>query len=113
MHTGLPVKSEISVQQLEATAWLAWAEGKPADALETMRTAVAKEEFYGVESRTVPAYEMLGDLLLELHQPKPALVAYAAALKERLAVSTPWPVRRGRHSPLAVGRRPDSITRRW
>jgi len=30
---------------------------------------------------------MLGDLLLELHQPKPALVAYAAALKEALAAS--------------------------
>lgn len=82
MHTGPPVKSEISVQQLEAKAWLAWAEGKPAEALETMRAAATKEDFFSVESRTVPAYEMLGDLLLELHQPEPALVAYATALKE-------------------------------
>lgn len=82
MHTGTPVKSEISVQQLEAKAWLAWAEGKPTEALETMRAAATKEDFFSVESRTVPAYEMLGDLLLELHQPEPALVAYATALKE-------------------------------
>lgn len=82
MHTGTPVKSEISVQQLEAKAWLAWAEDKPAEALETMRAAATKEDSFSVESRTVPAYEMLGDLLLELHQPEPALVAYAAALEE-------------------------------
>jgi hypothetical protein len=82
MHASSPLKFEISVQQLEARAWLAWAEGKPAQALETMRAAAAKEDFFSVESRTVPAYEMLGDLLLELHQPEPALVAYATALKE-------------------------------
>jgi tetratricopeptide (TPR) repeat protein len=82
MHAGPPAKSEISVQQLEAKAWLAWAEDKPAEALETMRAAATKEDFFSIESRTVPAYEMLGDLLLELHQPEPALVAYATALKE-------------------------------
>jgi tetratricopeptide (TPR) repeat protein len=82
MHTAGPVKSEVSVQQLEAKAWLAWAEGKPVEALERMRAAARKEDFFSVESRTVPAYEMLGDLLLELHQPEPALFAYAAALKE-------------------------------
>lgn len=73
--------SDVSVQQLEAEAWLAWAEGKSAEALHLMRLAANKEEFFGVESRTVPAYEMLGDLLLELHQPEPALAAYATALK--------------------------------
>jgi tetratricopeptide (TPR) repeat protein len=82
MHTGHSAKSEVSVQQLEANAWLAWAEGKPTEALETMRAATLKEDDYGVESRTVPAYEMLGDLLLELHQPEPAVIAYMAALKE-------------------------------
>lgn len=82
MHIGHSVKSEVSVQQLEAKAWLAWAEGKPSEALETMRAAAVKEDSFSVESRTVPAYEMLGDLLLELHQPEEALVAYAAALKE-------------------------------
>jgi tetratricopeptide (TPR) repeat protein len=82
MHSSQPVKSEISVQQLEANAWLAWAEGKPDEALETMQAAVTKEDLFSVESRTVPAYEMLGDLLLEVHQPGRAVDAYMAALKE-------------------------------
>jgi tetratricopeptide (TPR) repeat protein len=81
MHTGHPVKSEVSVQQLEAKAWLAWAEGKPTEAVETMRAAALKEDSFSVESRAVPAYEMLGDMLLELDQPEPALIAYATALK--------------------------------
>src|SRR6266481_68876 len=82
MHTGHSVKSEVSVQQLEAKAWLAWAEGKPGEALETMQAAIEKEDSFSVESRTVPAYEMLGDLLLELHQPDEAVVAYTAGLKK-------------------------------
>jgi tetratricopeptide (TPR) repeat protein len=81
MHTAHSI-DPVSVQQLEAQAWLAWAEGKPVEALALMRNAATKEEAYGVESRTVPAYEMLGDLLLEMRQPESALVAYEAALKE-------------------------------
>jgi tetratricopeptide (TPR) repeat protein len=76
------VNSDVTVQQLEAKAWLAWAEGKSAEALDTMRLAATKEESYAVESRTVPASEMLGDLLLELRQPESALVAYETALKQ-------------------------------
>lgn len=82
MHMGHTGNSDVSVQQLEAQAWLAWAEGRPAEALDRMRAAARKEECFGVESRSVPAYEMLGDLLLELHQPKSALVAYTSALEE-------------------------------
>ncbi len=48
-----------------------------------MREATRLEGLYGAESRTVPAYEMLGDLLLQLNQPKRALAVYTAALKER------------------------------
>lgn len=82
MHCGHSVTSDVSVQQLEAKAWLAWAQGRSTEALDLMRAATTKEESFGVESRTVPAYEMLGDMLLELHQPKSALIAYAATLKE-------------------------------
>jgi tetratricopeptide (TPR) repeat protein len=82
MPTCHSVDSDVTVQQLEAKAWLAWAEGRSAEALNTMRAAATRETFYAVESRTVPAYEMLGDLLLELHQPKPARMAYEAVLKE-------------------------------
>jgi tetratricopeptide (TPR) repeat protein len=82
MHTEPSVKPGVSVQQLEAQAWLAWAEGKFDEAIKTMRAATIKEELYSVESRTIPAYEMLGDLLLELNQPEQAIVAYEAALKK-------------------------------
>jgi tetratricopeptide (TPR) repeat protein len=82
MHLGHSANADVSVQQIEAKAWLAWAEGRPAEALEMMRTAAMKEDSYSVESRTVPAYEMLGDLLLELHEPKLGLVACEAALKK-------------------------------
>jgi tetratricopeptide (TPR) repeat protein len=82
MHVGHSANSDVSVQQLEARAWLAWAEGRPAEALKMMRAAVMQEGSYGVESRTVPAYEMLGDLFLELHDPKAALDAYEMVLKE-------------------------------
>ncbi|HEV2986917.1 MAG TPA: hypothetical protein VG759_00640 [Candidatus Angelobacter sp.] len=81
MHTAHSEDSE-RVQQLEAKAWLAWAEGKPEEALEIMQKAAATEDSYDVESRTVPAYEMLGDLFLELGQPESALIAYETALKE-------------------------------
>jgi hypothetical protein len=82
MHMRHSANPDVSVQQLEAKAWLAWAEGKPDEALATMRSAATKEELFGVESRTVPASEMLGDLLLELHRPRSALIAYQAALQE-------------------------------
>ncbi|HLJ64185.1 MAG TPA: tetratricopeptide repeat protein, partial [Stellaceae bacterium] len=82
MHMGHSGHSDVSVQQLEARAWIAWAEGRSAEALEMMRAATQKEELFGVESRTVPAYEMLGDLLIEMGQPKSAGAAYEATLKE-------------------------------
>lgn len=80
MHTGHCGNSHVSVQQLEARAWVAWAEGKTEQALDTMQAAAGKEQGFSVESRTVPASEMLADMLLELHQPKSALIAYASAL---------------------------------
>ena len=82
MHMAHSMKPDVSVQQLEAQAWLAWAEGKSGQALDDMRAAAAMEKSFSVESRTVPAYEMLGDLLLELNQPQAALDAYTTALKD-------------------------------
>lgn len=82
MHTGHTGNPQVTVQQLEVKAWLLWAQGQPTQAIVTMEAAVRMEDSFSVESRTVPAYEMLGDLLLELRQPKRALRAYMAALKE-------------------------------
>ncbi|MGH9353615.1 MAG: tetratricopeptide repeat protein [Terriglobia bacterium] len=71
-----------SVAQMEAEAWLDDAEGHHHQAVEMMRAAAAKEGPYGVDILGMPAQEMLGDLLMELHQPRPALAAYESGLKE-------------------------------
>ncbi len=72
-----------SLDQLEAEAWIAYAAGKPDEALAKMNAAVDRD---GDSTRMggmpgIPAREMLGDLLLELHQPAEAFAAYESALK--------------------------------
>jgi tetratricopeptide (TPR) repeat protein len=79
---GYKVNAGESVDQREAEAWLAYAEGKADEALKTMRGAVEREDLYHVDSLGMPAREMLADLLLELKRPEEALAAYQAALKE-------------------------------
>jgi tetratricopeptide (TPR) repeat protein len=69
------------VEQREAEAWLAYAEGRAAEAVKSMRLAAEREESEHEESLTIPAREMLGDLFLELKQPSEALTEYQAALK--------------------------------
>jgi hypothetical protein len=73
---------ERSVQQLEAAAWVAFAEAKKDEALKTMRAAMERQEADRLADLEMPAREMLGDLLLELQQPAEALAAYEASLKE-------------------------------
>ena len=72
---------EKSVRQLEAEAWVAFAEGKSDDAIKTLRSAADREDADGIDSLTMPAREMLGDLLLELKRPSEAVIEYKAALK--------------------------------
>jgi tetratricopeptide (TPR) repeat protein len=67
--------------QLEAQAWIAFAEGKSAEAVKTRRSAADREDKDGVDSLVMPAREMLGDLLLELKRPSEAVIEYQAALK--------------------------------
>jgi tetratricopeptide (TPR) repeat protein len=78
---GNKVNPGEGVEQREAEAWLAYAEGKSAEAVKSLRLAAEREESEHVESLTVPAREMLGDLFLELKQPSEALSAYQGALK--------------------------------
>jgi len=66
----------------EASAWVAWADGKKDEALKTLRAAADREDAEGVDDLIMPAREMLGDLLLALESPADALVAYETALKE-------------------------------
>jgi tetratricopeptide (TPR) repeat protein len=79
---GYDVKDEKTIDQLEAEAWLDNAAGKPDDAVQTLRAAADREDRSGVDSISIPAREMLGDLLMELKQPDAALEAYRIALKE-------------------------------
>lgn len=70
-----------SVRQLEAEAWVAFAEGKTEEAVKTLRVAADREDADGVDSLAMPAREMLADMLLELKRPVEALAEYKGALK--------------------------------
>ncbi|HLV96165.1 MAG TPA: hypothetical protein VKS44_13315 [Candidatus Acidoferrales bacterium] len=71
-----------STEQQEAESWIEFAEGKTEQALKTMAAAADREDASGVDSLTMPAREMLGDLLLESKRPREALEAYRLALQE-------------------------------
>ena len=72
----------LKVPNMEAHAWFEFASGKQAFALALMRVAAKQEEVEGVDSLTMSAREMLGDMLLEMKRPTEALVEYKAALVE-------------------------------
>lgn len=76
---------QVEVQRQTAQAWLAWAGGDAAEAVQLMRAAADLEDSTYKHPITpgqlLPARELLGDLLLELHQPAQALVEYEASLR--------------------------------
>ena len=67
-------------------AWVAHAENKGTEALKLMRSAAdaedASEKHVAMENRLWPMRELLGDLLLELKQPGPALAEFEKSLEE-------------------------------
>jgi tetratricopeptide (TPR) repeat protein len=65
----------------EMLAWIAFAEGNPADALKYMRDSAELQDKVGQGEVDIPAREMLADILLELGQAQEALVEYKQALK--------------------------------
>jgi len=75
---------QVAIQGEEAGGWLAFAEHRTYDALRLLRMAADHED--AVEKHAVtpgavrPARELLGDLLMEMHQPKEALDAYRQVL---------------------------------
>jgi tetratricopeptide (TPR) repeat protein len=73
--------SDKSVRQLEAEAWVAFAEGRADEAVKTLRSAADREDADGVDSLAMPAREILADMLLELKRPSEAFAEYKAALK--------------------------------
>jgi tetratricopeptide (TPR) repeat protein len=80
--TGYDVSSEKATDLREAEAWLAYAQGDSARAVELLRAAADREDAKGLDSTTMPAREMLGDLMMELKKPGVAIEAYKVVLVE-------------------------------
>jgi tetratricopeptide (TPR) repeat protein len=74
----------LTMLRLELDGWLAQAEGKPAEAVRLLREAVALEgstpKHAVTAGPTLPANELLGDLLFEQGRPRDALEAYERSL---------------------------------
>jgi hypothetical protein len=73
--------AEKSAEQMEAEAWVAFANGNADEALKMLRSAAQREDADGLDSLAMPAREMLADMFLELKRPAEALAEYKAALK--------------------------------
>jgi tetratricopeptide (TPR) repeat protein len=65
----------------EAEAWILHAEGENDKAAGILRTLADKNDKLGDEPHSIPAREMLADLLLEAKRPQEALVEYQTDLK--------------------------------
>jgi hypothetical protein len=75
---------QIDIQRRGASAWLALAEGRRADALAEMRAAADAEDRTEKAAVTpgpiAPARELLGEMLLQMNEPAQALEAFEATL---------------------------------
>jgi tetratricopeptide (TPR) repeat protein len=80
-HGGGMSNSGMGIDPSEAAGWLAYAEGKPEEALRILRSAADREDARDDEPFATPAREMLADLLLELERPAEALASYKEVLK--------------------------------
>jgi tetratricopeptide (TPR) repeat protein len=71
---------QVTIQKIAATAWLALAEGRTSDALAAMREAADREDRTEKSAITpgplAPARELLGEMLLQVNQPKEALAEF-------------------------------------
>lgn len=67
--------------QQEAEAWVLHGEGKDDAATALLRKVADHEDAVGEEQTSIPAREMLADMLLEMHRPEQALAEYQGDLK--------------------------------
>src|SRR6266700_698836 len=79
--SGYGVSTEKATDLRDAEAWLAFAKGKSEEALQELRAAADRQDKNGGESVSVPAREMLADMLLELKRPADSLAEYKTVLK--------------------------------
>ena len=78
---GYTISNEKATDLREAEGWLAFAKGKPDEALQELRAGADRQDKEGGESVSIPAREMLADMLMELKRPAEALVEYKTVLK--------------------------------
>ena len=75
---------QVRIQQLAVTAWVAFADGRAPEALKSMREAADRED--RTEKNAIspgplaPARELLAEMLLQLKQPKVALVEFRTTI---------------------------------
>lgn len=69
------------IERDEVVAWADFAAAKRDDALTSMRKAADLQDKVGQAEVDIPAREMLGDMLLESHEPRQALAEYRVSLK--------------------------------
>ncbi len=69
------------IKRNEIVAWKEFVSGHNDAALAAMRAAADKQDLLGQDEVDIPAREMLGDLLMQLHRPQEALAEYKTALK--------------------------------
>jgi tetratricopeptide (TPR) repeat protein len=76
---------QVDIERQVASAWVKYAEGAHEEALRLMRAAAdlddVTEKHPVTPGAVLPAREQLGELLLELKQPAPALEAFETALR--------------------------------
>jgi tetratricopeptide (TPR) repeat protein len=77
--------SQIQIHHQMVTAWIALAQGRRDEALRMLRAAADREDSTEMDPVTpahvISARQLLGDMLLEIHEPAQALQAFEAALK--------------------------------
>ena len=76
---------QVDIQSEVTVAWITLAEGRRSEALQQMRAAADHEDRTDKNNVTpgviLPARELLGDMLLELKQPREALAEYETTLR--------------------------------
>jgi tetratricopeptide (TPR) repeat protein len=71
----------VEMLRQEASAWVLHREGKDEEATSVLRKAADHEDAVGEEQTSMPAREMLADMLLEMKRPDQALAEYEGDLK--------------------------------
>ncbi|MHB8720828.1 MAG: hypothetical protein ACYDAH_05420 [Steroidobacteraceae bacterium] len=79
-HAYIADSTGTRIQRGEMQGWAAFAEGNSEAALQRMRDSADLQDKVGQGETDIPAREMLGDMLLELGQPRQALIEYQRAL---------------------------------